>query len=92
MGFAAPKPLWVLNPTVRKAAAPGAARRVSAKVEWHPGGLYPRGGFIVTNMSRSAETAFMPRFPLRRLQIWHSPLDSANSVPKWGSVRARRGF
>jgi hypothetical protein len=30
-------------------------RRVIAKVEWHPGELYPRVGFIVTNMSRSAE-------------------------------------
>ena len=26
-----------------------------AKVEWHPGELYPRVGFIVTNMSRRAE-------------------------------------
>jgi hypothetical protein len=24
-------------------------------VEWHPGELYPRVGFIVTNMSRPAE-------------------------------------
>jgi hypothetical protein len=30
-------------------------RRVIAKVEWHPGELYPRVGFIVTNMSRVAE-------------------------------------
>ena len=30
-------------------------RRVIAKVEWHPGKLYPRVGFIVTNMSRPAE-------------------------------------
>ena len=30
-------------------------RRVVAKVEWHPGALYPRVGFIVTNMSRPAE-------------------------------------
>jgi hypothetical protein len=30
-------------------------RRVIAKVEWHPGELYPRVGFIVTNMARSAE-------------------------------------
>jgi hypothetical protein len=29
-------------------------RRV-AKVEWHPGELYPRVGFIVTNLSRPAE-------------------------------------
>lgn len=26
-----------------------------ASVEWHPGELYPRVGFIVTNMTRSAE-------------------------------------
>ena len=30
------------------------ARRVVAKVEWHPGELYPRVGFIVTNLSRPA--------------------------------------
>src|SRR5262249_52506612 len=30
-------------------------RRVIAKVEWHPGELYPRVDFIVTNMSRPAE-------------------------------------
>ena len=26
-----------------------------AKVEWHPGELYPRVGFIVTNLSRPVE-------------------------------------
>jgi hypothetical protein len=30
-------------------------RRVVAKVEWHPYELHPRVGFIVTNLSRSAE-------------------------------------
>jgi len=30
-------------------------RRVVAKVEWHPGELYPRVGFVVTNLARSAE-------------------------------------
>ena len=30
-------------------------RRVVAKMEWHPGELYPRVGFIVTNLSRPAE-------------------------------------
>jgi hypothetical protein len=30
-------------------------RRVVAKVEWHPGELYPRVGFIVTNLTRPAE-------------------------------------
>jgi hypothetical protein len=30
-------------------------RRVVAKVEWHPGQLYPTVGFIVTNLARPAE-------------------------------------
>src|SRR5215467_10195088 len=30
-------------------------RRVIAKVEWRPGELYPRVGFIVTNLTRPAE-------------------------------------
>jgi len=31
------------------------SRRVVAKVEWHPGELYPTVGFIVTDMTRPAE-------------------------------------
>src|SRR6267143_969865 len=31
------------------------SRRVLAKVQWHPGELYPRVGFIVTNLARPAE-------------------------------------
>ena len=31
------------------------ARRVVAKVEWHGGELFPRIGFIITNLSRSAK-------------------------------------
>jgi hypothetical protein len=30
-------------------------RGVVAKVEWHPGQLYPRVGFVVTNIARPAE-------------------------------------
>jgi hypothetical protein len=30
-------------------------RRVVTKVEWHPGELYPRVGFIITNLARPAE-------------------------------------
>ena len=30
-------------------------RRVVAKVEWHAGELYPRVGFILTNLHRTAE-------------------------------------
>ena len=39
----------------RKAGSWSQPRRVIAKVEWHPGELCPRVGFIVTNMSRPAE-------------------------------------
>ena len=38
-----------------RAASWNKARRVIAKVEWHPDELYPRVGFIVTNMTRSPE-------------------------------------
>jgi hypothetical protein len=31
-------------------------RRVVAKLEWHPGELYLRVGFIVTNMARPADS------------------------------------
>jgi Transposase DDE domain group 1 len=31
------------------------SRRVVAKVEWHPGELYPRVGFLVTNLGRLPE-------------------------------------
>jgi hypothetical protein len=31
------------------------SRHVVAKIEWHPGELYPSVGFIVTNLARSAE-------------------------------------
>jgi hypothetical protein len=31
------------------------SRRVVAKVEWHPNELYPRVGFIVTNLARPPE-------------------------------------
>jgi hypothetical protein len=31
------------------------SRRIVAKVEWHPGELYPRVGFLVTNLGRPPE-------------------------------------
>jgi hypothetical protein len=39
-----------------------------AKVEWHPGELYPRVGFIVTNLARPAERIVANRTFLRRYQ------------------------
>jgi hypothetical protein len=44
--------------STRSSVSAGSAsprRRVVAKVEWHPGELYPRVGFIVTNLARPAE-------------------------------------
>jgi hypothetical protein len=40
------------------------ARRVIAKVEWHPGELFPRVGFVVTNMAIEAD--WVVRFYNRR--------------------------
>lgn len=39
-----------------RAASWSHARRVVAKVEWHPGELYPRVGFLVTNLRRDADS------------------------------------
>src|ERR671921_131760 len=38
-----------------RAASWDRSRLVVAKVEWHPGELYPRVGFVVTNLSQPAE-------------------------------------
>ena len=38
-----------------KAQSWSKSRRVVAKAEWHPGELFPRVGFIVTNLLRPAE-------------------------------------
>jgi hypothetical protein len=38
-----------------RAASWDRSRRVVAKVEWHPGELYPRVGFVVTNLNQPAE-------------------------------------
>ncbi len=38
-----------------RAATWDRSRRVVAKVEWHPGELYPRVGFVVANLSQPSE-------------------------------------
>jgi Transposase DDE domain group 1 len=54
-------------------------RRVVAKVEWHPGELYPRVGFIVTNLARPAErvVAFY-----NRRGSWEQYKEGKNAI-KW---------
>ena len=51
-------------------------RRVITKVEWHPGELYPRVGFIVTNLTRPAErvVAFYNTRYLRAAGIGATPV------------------
>jgi hypothetical protein len=49
------KPVIKLYDFKYKAASWKKRRRVVAKVEWHQGDLFPRVGFIVTNMSAKAE-------------------------------------
>ena len=58
-------------------------RRVIAKVEWHPGELYPRVGFIVTNMARRAENvvAFYNKRGTCE-QCWCGPPPTASIVPE----------
>ena len=54
------------------------ARRVVAKVEWHPGELYPRVGFIVTNLRRSA----------KRVVAFYNGRGTAEQYIKEGSTRS----
>jgi hypothetical protein len=66
-------------------------RRVVAKVDWHPSELYPRVGFIVTNMTRPAErvvafynqrgTAEQHSKEGKNAVTWTRPV--AASPPRW---------
>src|SRR4051795_4493937 len=49
------KPQVFFASFIYQAQSWGKPRRVVAKVEWHQGELYPRVGFILTNLTRPAE-------------------------------------
>jgi hypothetical protein len=49
------KPVVLFHDFMYQAASWHKRRRVVAKIEWHQGDLFPRVGFIVTNMSAGAE-------------------------------------
>ena len=55
-------------------------RRVVAKVEWHPGELHPRVGFIVSNLSRPAERVVA--FYNQRGKAEHYIKEGKNAI-KW---------
>jgi hypothetical protein len=50
------KPVVRYHEFMYQAASWDKARRVVAKVEWHEGELFPRVGFIVTNMGGGVAT------------------------------------
>jgi hypothetical protein len=49
-------------------------RRVIAKIEWHPGELFPRVGFIVTNLPME------PDWVVRFSQLRHFAMDLGPSA------------
>jgi len=63
------------------------ARRVVAKVEWHPGELFPRVGFIVTNLSRSAERVTL--FYNQRGKAEQCIKEGKNAI-KWTRLSCRK--
>ena len=63
------------------------ARRVVVKVEWHPGELHPRVGFIVTNMARPPER--VTRFCNQRRTAERYIKEGKNAVV-WTRLSCRR--
>ena len=63
------------------------ARRVVAKVEWHPSELFPRVGFIVTNLSRPAERVTL--FYNQRGKAEQCIKEGKNAI-KWTRLSCRR--
>ena len=62
-------------------------RRIVAKVEWHPGELYPRVGFIVTNLSRPADRVVA--FYTQRGKAEQYIKEGKNAI-KWTRLSCRR--
>ena len=58
-----------------------------AKVEWHPGELYPRVGFIVTNLSRPAERV-MGFYNQRGMAEQH--IKEGKNAIKWTRLLCRK--
>ena len=69
-----------------RAASWSHARRVVAKVEWHPGELYPRVGFIVTNLKRD-ETSVVAFYNQRgTAEQW---IKEGKNAVKWTRLSCR---
>jgi hypothetical protein len=61
-------------------------RRVVAKVEWHPGELCPRVGFIVTDLARSAERVVAFYNPRGTCEQW---IKEGKGAIKWTRLSCR---
>lgn len=62
-------------------------RRVVAKVEWHPDELYPRVGFIVTDLSRITERV-LAFYNQRGTAEQH--INEGKNAVKWTRLSCRR--
>ena len=71
------------------AIGPDKPRRVIAKVEWHPGELYPRTGFIVTNMSRPRARRYNKRGTCGRLAAMRARGRGRRSCTSLGVCKRR---
>ena len=69
-----------------QAASWSRKRRVVAKVEWHPGELYPRVGFIVTNLARPAERVVAFYNQRRTAEQW---IKEGKNAVKWTRLSCR---
>src|SRR5215475_985507 len=69
----------------------GRPHRVIAKVEWHPGELYPRFGFIVTNMSRPAERVVAFYNKRGTCEQWIKEGKGAMDAAVMPNIRRQRG-
>jgi len=71
-----------LQPTRRRV---GRNRDVSCQVEWHPGELYPRVGFIVTNLSRPASASLRSTTSAATCEQW---IKEGKGAIKWTRCHA----
>jgi hypothetical protein len=62
------------------------SRKVIAKVEWHPGELYPRVGFIITNLSRPAERVVAFYYKRGTREQW---IKEGKGAIKWTRLSCR---
>jgi Transposase DDE domain group 1 len=63
-------------------------RRVVAKVEWHQGELYPRVGFIVSNLARSAE-GIVAFYNLNQRGTCEQYIKEGKNAIKWTRLSCR---